>query len=193
VADVLGIQVPDDIANLPDTAAPTVPDSSNASAGSVATAAAPAKRRGRPPLSAEEKDRRAKERAQRLLNGTGVVADIAKRAGMEPTKVAAAVAGPTPPTKEQIEKARKTLEKTFQFLGDLSLEVACYSPAPSFGKERAADLADAWAEILAENLGENAAEIVKWTTAIAVTGYTIKGVVSDVREHNAKHKPLGSK
>ena len=201
MATVLGIEIdekllaPDGLAangGADDGLGNGIPSSASSSSGNAnnipATPEPTKAKRGRPKLSDEEKERRARERGLRLLQGQSTVAQLAKQAGASPEKVAALTVAPKVLTKEEIAKAQRVLEKSFSFIGDIVLEIVCEQPAITLGDERAKDLAEAWAEILAENLGENAADVVKWTTALAVTGFVVQRTTREVREHNKKNK-----
>lgn len=144
---------------------------------------------GRPKLSDAEREERAKARAESKATNAAVPVEIAKKyapkpkPGDKPAK--------TPPTKEQIEKTRKALEKTFSFLGEMVYEVFS-DPEKGlvieFKEQKAKDLADAWADILSEYMGENAGDIVLWTTAICSTGYVVTKSVKEIREAKATHE-----
>lgn len=143
--------------------------------------------RGRPALSPEEKAARDAEKAARLAGGTAVAAGVAAQA---PAKVDAAPK--YKPTAEQITKTETALETTFEFLGDMVYEIACNPPTPTFSTMKTSDgrrtrarvLAEAWAEIVAENMGPHSGEILKYGIALTVTGAVVTKGIKDVREHN---------
>ncbi len=144
---------------------------------------------GRPRLSDAEKAERAKAREEAKAVNAAVPLEIAKKYEVKPKPGKAPAKAP--PTPEQIAKVTKALEKTFSFLGEMVYEVFS-DPEKGlvieFKEQKAKDLADAWADILAEYMGENAGDIVKWTTAICCTGYVVTKSVKEIREAKATHE-----
>lgn len=95
-------------------------------------------------------------------------------------------------SKDARDRLQRTLAKSFGFVGELAFEIAAHEPVPDFGERRAGDLADAWLDIVAEYLPENAEGTVKWALALGATGQIVVSCAREIRKHNAAH-PLPPK
>ncbi len=161
--------------------------------GTSALDALSGKKRGPPKLSEEEKARRALERATRKAQSAGVADEIIKKYDAVNKELGTTPAGTPPvkkfvPTAKQVEKAEKAIAKSASFIGSMVYEFFSVEPTIEFPESKAKDLGEAWGELAAEYIGENAGTIIPVATAIGATGYIVMSSVKEIKDHNRKQR-----